>query len=291
MFKNILRHTPKTAISIFILLSISLVSCSIVSTLIEPVERGDWRSKVWEELREEIREERKGLFNDKGLFGELDLMIKEKIDTPPVFAENVKGGASDEIYLLFPRNTAIRGSLWDGTFRWNWAVGGSNYVFHLFKDGVEIFEAPRRGKRTINLKKSVKFVPGVVYTWDVTCCVEICNLPLSSNAFNRPEFLFLTPAEERTVEREIDEVSRRSAIKGIEGSPTDIALSSLVLERHKLYLEEVDLLLGEIEKHPDSALLHLVLSSVYDHIGSPSMARKQYGRARELSNEESNGSL
>ncbi|MBN1574625.1 MAG: hypothetical protein JW984_15615 [Deltaproteobacteria bacterium] len=255
----------------------------MISTIIGPFDGGDWRSEAWEELRAEIRDERKGLFNDKGLFGEIDSLIKKKIEATPVFAENVKGRPSDEIYLLSPRNTAVRGSLWDGTFRWNWAVGGSNYVFHLYKDGAEIVETPRNGKRTINLKDSVEFIPGALYTWDVTCCVNICNLPLSSNAFDRPEFFIITTDEERAVEREIIAVARLSASRGTGGSPVDIALRGLVLERHRLYMEEVKLLSDGIKKHPKSALLHLVLSSVSDLTACPLKAREEYERARELS--------
>ena len=288
LFKNILRRKLEIAISILPLFC--LASCSIVSTIIGPLEVGDWRPKIWQGLRAEIRDERKGILKDKGLFGEIDLLIKEKIEATPVFAESVKGRASDEIYLLSPRNTAIRGSLWDGTFRWNWAVGGSKYVFHLYKDGVEMLETPRGGKRTINLKDSVEFVSGPVYSWNITCCVSICNLSLSSNAFELPCFTLLTPAEEGEIEREIDAVTRFSVARGITGTPVEIALKALVLERHRLYMEEIRLLSDGIEEHPDSALLHLLLSSVSDLTGSPSTARAEYKRARELSAKEGGGS-
>lgn len=267
---------------IIIVLFASLMSCSTISSLIVPVKEGDWRSETWEGLRTVIREDRKGLFKDKGLFGELDLTIKEKIDMAPVFAENIKGRPSDELYLLSPRNTKIRGGRWDGTFRWNWAVGGSNYVFHLYKDGVKIVESPRSGKRTINLSDSVKFVPGALYSWNITCCVAICNLSLSSNAFARPEFSIMTPEEESVVEGESEILNRKLTSRGIEGSPEGTALNALLLERHKLYLEEERLLLKGIEKHPDSPLLQLVLSSVYDLTGCPAKAREAYEQAREL---------
>ncbi len=284
ILKKFLRRKLKIAISILPLFY--LASCSIVSTIIGPLEVGDWRYEIWEGLRAEIKDERKGLFKDRGLFGEIDLLVKKKIEATPVFAENVKGRATDEIYLLSPRNTRVRGSLWDGTFRWNWAVGGSNYVFHLHKDGVEILETPRGGKRTINLKDSVEFVSGPVYSWNITCCVSICNLSLSSNAFDLPRFTLLTPEEEREVEIEVDAVARWSVSKGVVGSPVDIALRGLVLERHRLYMEEIELFSDGIEKHPDSPLLHLLLSSVLDLTGCPSRAREEYERARELSTKD-----
>ena len=259
-----------------------------MSFLHGPQLKADWRAETWEALRAEIDVEREGIFKEKGFFGELDLQIVEKIETPPLFAGAVKNGATDELYLLSPRETLIRKSNWDGTFRWNWAVGGSNYAFHLFKDGKEILNVPQKSKRTINLKESIKFAPGSIYTWDVTCCVGICNLPLSSNAFDRPEFSFLTPTEEKNAKGEIDTITGWCQSKGIYDSPTGIALRALIFEKHKLFIEEEGLLVDGIEKHPNSALLRLVLSSVYDQTGSPAKATEEYEKAERISNTEAN---
>ncbi len=276
-------HTQTIGVLLFFAIAIVITSCSHISFLHGPQPKADWRAETWEVLRSEIEGEREGIFKDKGFFGELDLQIVEKIETPPLFAGAVKNGATDELYLLSPRDTSIRKSNWDGTFRWNWAVGGSSYLFHLFKDGKEILNVPRKSKRTINLKERIKFAPGFVYTWDVTCCVAICNLPLSSNAFDRPEFSFLTPTEEKYVKGEIDTISGWCKSNGIYDSPTGIALRALILEKHKLFIEEEDLLVDGIEKYPNSALLRLVLSSVYDQTDSPAKATEEYEKAEKIS--------
>ena len=265
-------------------MAIFVTSCSHLTFLHGPQAKGDCRVETWEALRGKIEGERKGIFKDKGFFGELDLQIIEKIETPPLFAGAIKNGATDELYLLSPRDTLIRKSNWDGTFRWNWAVGGSRYVFHLFKDGKEILKVPRESRRTIYLKEKIDFSPGVVYTWDVTCCVAICNLPLSSNAFDRPEFSFLTTDEEKNVKGDIETISQWCKSKGIYDSPTGIALRALILEKHKLYIEELDLLVDGIKQYPNSALLHLVLSSVYDQTDSPVKATEEYEKAEKILN-------
>ncbi len=281
-FKNKTSRLQTSGVLLFFAIAIFLPSCSHLPFLRGPQPKANWRIETWELLGSEIKEEREGIFKDKGFFGELDLQIIEKIEIPPVFAGAIKNGATDELYLLSPRDTMIRKSSWDGTFRWNWAVGGSSYVFHLFKDGKEILNVPRESKRTIYLKEKIDFSPGVVYTWDITCCVAICNLPLSSNAFDRPEFSFLTPNEEKYVKGDIDTISQWCKSKGIYDSPAGIALRALILEKHKLYIEELDLLVDGIKKYPNSALLHLVLSSVYDQTDSPAKAAEEYEKAEKL---------
>ena len=52
-----------------------------------------------------------------------------------------------------------------------------------------------------------RLFPGVVYSWDVSLCVERCNLHLSSRAALRPTFVIMSADEEAAVASDLAAVT------------------------------------------------------------------------------------
>lgn len=269
-------------LSLIIPVLIFVISCnhfySKFSGLRSLETKEKWDSEIWEGLLREIDDERGDVFSA------LKTLIKDRIISPVIFAGYVEGGAGDEIFLLSPRNTKLRLSVWDRTFLWKKTEGGTNYVFHLYADGKEVLKEPQDQKRRTQISdEEVDLIPKVEYTWDVKTCVKICNLSLSSSAFDRPKFLVMTKEEEEEVSDWlfiVDEWCQKKNIKSLE---TKVALCALVFEHFGLYMEEEDLLKGALKDYPDSATLHLILSGCLDIMECPRGAEGEYLKARELS--------
>jgi hypothetical protein len=238
--------------------------------------REKWDIEVWEGLLFEI-DGGKG-----GVFSTLETLIKEKMKSPVIFAGVVEGGAGDEIFLLSPRNTRLRPSVWDKRFIWKKTEEGTNYVFHLYADGKEVISDPQKdNKGTMVSDEEVDFSPGVEYTWDITTCVKICNLSLAASAFDRPTFVLMEEGEEEEVSEWLSVVDGWCGEKA--DTEREIALSALVLEQFGLYMEEEEILRRGLKDHPDSVTLHLMLSGCLDVMGCPRGAEQEYLKARELS--------
>ncbi len=220
-------------------------------------------------------------------FDAIRQMLDERITRAPVFPPATEKIRSDELFLLSPRNTAVRPSAWDRTFTWNWAEGGSSYILHAYSKDDEVFSR-RMGdaRRAAVSEHDAPFVPGVVYSWDVSLCVERCNLHLSSRAALRPTFVILSAAETATVDRNLGAAAAWCERAGIGRSEEGIALSALTLEAGRLFLEEQQLLVKELKKRPNSVLLHLVYSGALSAMNSPYGARDEYEKARTLYEKE-----
>ena len=227
-----------------VLFSVSIQGCVTVS--IEEIffpKRyvvAPWYDAAWNVLADSIEEKR----------GEPYESIRNIIDTKrriePIFAMDVQGGSGDDRYLLSPRNTRVRLSSWDGSFHWNLAENGRNYIFHLYVDGGETVTRmlPVTTKTRVE-EDACRFLPGICYSWDITLCIVACNLRLSANPFDRPSFTVLTEAEDLMVQRWLDELTDCGG-GGIEAE-TDAALAALVLECYGLYQEEEMFLLSAVE--------------------------------------------
>jgi hypothetical protein len=220
-------------------------------------------------------------------FDAIRRMLDERIARAPVFPPATEKIRSDELFLLSPRNTAIRPSAWDRTFTWNWAEGGSSYILHAYSKDDEVFSR-RMGdaRRAFVSEHDAPFVPGAVYSWDVSLCVERCNLHLSSRAALRPTFVILSAAEVATVDSNLGAAAAWCEGAGIARSEEGIALSALTLESGRLLLEEQQLLVKELKKRPNSVLLHLIYSGALSAMNSPYGARDEYEKARTLYEKE-----
>jgi hypothetical protein len=194
---------------------------------------------------------------------------------------------SDELFLLSPRHTAIRTSAWDRTFTWNQAEGGRDYILHVYSKDDEVFRRMMgNARRAAVSEHDAPFVPGVVYSWDVSLCVERCNLHLSSRAALRPTFVILSASEAATADSNLGAVTAWCEGAGIGRSEEGIALTALTLEAGRLFLEEQQLLVKELKKRPNSVLLHLVYSGALSAMNSPYGARDEYEKARMLREKE-----
>jgi len=234
-----------------------------------------WYDAAWSDLVSSIEEERGEPYDS------IRSAIEKKREIEPIFAMDVQGGSGDDRYLLSPRNTRVRLSCWDGSFRWNLAENGRNYIFHLYADGTETVTRmlPVTTKTRVD-DDACRFTPGTSYSWDITLCVVACNLRLSANPFDRPSFTVLSETEDAAVRQWLDEL--RGGEEGSIDTETEAALAALALECHELYLEEEMLLLAAIEDHPDSVILKLILAGVYDLMKSPERARAAFEEAQEL---------
>jgi len=180
---ELIRRT--TAFVCGTLLAVSVLGCASVSMekLFFPKRYvvAPWYDAAWCDLSSTIEEERGEPYES------IRSIIERKREIEPIFAMDVQGGSGDDRYLLSPRNTRVRLSSWDGSFHWNLAENGRNYIFHLYADGVETVNRmlPVTTKTRVQ-DDACRFVPGVCYSWDITLCVVACNLRLSANPFNRP---------------------------------------------------------------------------------------------------------
>lgn len=234
-----------------------------------------WYDAAWENLSRSIEDERGEPYES------IRSVIEQKREIEPIFAMDVQGGSGDDRYLLSPRNSRVRLTCWDGSFRWNLAENGRNYIFHLYVDGIET--VTRMLPVTTNTRvndDACRFEPGVSYSWDITLCVVACNLRLSANPFDRPSFTILTEAEDAMVEQWLDELTGPD--DGSIDTETEAALAALALECCELYLEEEMYLISALEHYPDSVILRLILAGAYDLMKSPERARTAFEEARGL---------
>jgi len=232
-----------------------------------------WYDAAWGNLAGSIENERGEPYES------IRDVIADKRKVEPIFAVDVQGGSGDDRYLLSPRNTRVRPSTFDGSFRWNLAENGRNYIFHLYADGAEV--VTRMLPVTTHTRvedDACRFVPGVSYSWDITLCVVACNLRLSANPFDRPSFTMLTEREDAEVQQWLDGLADREG--GEIDSETGAALTALALECHELYLEEEAYLLSAIETYPESIILRLILAGAYDLMKSPERARTAFEEAK-----------
>ena len=112
-------------------------------------------------------------------FDSIRQILEDRRARAPIFPPATEKISSDELFLLSPRNTALRSSVWNRTFSWNWADGGRDYILHAYSKDNEVFRrAMGDARRAVVSERDAPFVPGVVYSWDVSLCVERCNLGL-----------------------------------------------------------------------------------------------------------------
>jgi hypothetical protein len=216
-------------------------------------------------------------------FTSLRRLIEHRIAYGPVFAAVDPGKNSDEIFLISPRNTKIRPEMWDGTFFWNLAEKGRDYILHVYSGESEVMKRAMGSAHRATVSESeAVFAPGTEYSWDVSLCVERCGLHLSSRPQLRPKFTLLSALEGKRVTEELDAVRAWCREHGMSGSEEEAALIALTLEGSGLFMEEGQLLDKEIKRRPDSVLLHLVLSSALYGMNSPWGARREYEAARAL---------
>jgi hypothetical protein len=209
--------------------------------------------------------------------------IEDKIAHPPVFPKGDDLNRSDEVFLVSPRNTKVRASSWNRNFVWNFAVDGRDYILHVYSGDNEVVKRTMgMARRAYVSEHEAPFIPGVEYSWDVSLCVERCNLKLSARPSLRPRFTLMSAAEEAGVSTDLDAVGAWCEGRGMAKSEEEAALSALVLERAGLYMEEQQLLEKELKRRPGSILLHLVLSGALMGMNSPSGAKKEYEAARAL---------
>jgi hypothetical protein len=220
-------------------------------------------------------------------FDAISAIVNDRIARAPVFPPATEKIRSDELFLLSPRNTMIRPSVWDRTFSWNWADGGSSYILHAYSKDDEVFSR-RMGdaRRAFVSEHDAPFVPGVEYSWDVSLCVERCNLHLSAKPILRPTFTILSAAEAAAVEGALSAVTAWCETAGVAKSEEGVAVTALALETAGLYMEEQQLLVKEIKKRSGSVLLHLVYSGALSAMNSPYGARDEYEKARTLYEKE-----
>jgi len=214
--------------------------------------------------------------------------IEKRIDREPVFPAATEKIRSDELFLLSPRNTKVRPSSWNRAFIWNQAEGGRDYVLHVYSGDSEVLRRPMgSARRTMVTEHDAPFVPGAVYSWDISLCVERCTLHLSSRPALRPTYCLLFPSEEEAVAGDLSAVEGWCEKTGIAGSEKAAALVALTLEDAGLFLDEAQFLEKELKKHPDSVLLLLVYSEALSAMNSSYTARDQYEKARALFDKES----
>lgn len=273
---------PRLRLLVVVMGAICLVySCVGLPSAPSPPARPLWSTPVYERLL--------GLLDGaKGLpFESIKVLLNDRIMREPIFPPATENIRSDERFLLSPRNTAVRPSAWDRTFAWNWADGGSNYILYAYSKDEEVFTR-RMGdaRRAAVSEHDAPFVPGVIYSWDVSLCVERCNLHLSAKPALRPTFVILSAAEEAAVDSYLAAVAAWCEGAGIAGSEEGTAITALVLETEHLLSEEQQLLVKELKKHPGSVLLHLVYSGALSTMNSPYGAREEYEKARDLFEKE-----
>ncbi len=217
-------------------------------------------------------------------------IVEDRITRAPVFPPATEKVRSDELFLLSPRNTELRPSVWDRTFTWNLAEGGRDYTLHAYsKDNEVLRRTMGNARRAVVSGPDAPFVPGVAYSWDVSLCAGRCNLHLSSRAALRPTFTLMTPAEETVVASDLSAVQAWCDGAGLVGSEEATALEALTLEASGLFMEEQQLLDKELKKRPGSVLLHLVRSGGLSAMNSPYGARDDYEKARALAEKETGG--
>jgi len=270
---------------LWIMVLIVPVACALAQVS-KPPEAQLWSTPIFNRLIVAI-EPAKGR-----PFDSIRQIIEERIARAPVFPASTEKIRSDELFLLSPRNTVLRPSGWDRTFTWNWAEGGRDYILHAYSKDNEVFRR-RMGdaRRAVVSEREAPFVPGVVYSWDVSLCVERCNLHLSSRAALRPTFTLLSPAEEALVASDLVAVREWCEGSGIAGSEEETALTALVLEASGLFMEEQQLLGKELKKRPDSVLLALIHSGALSAMNSSYGARDEYEKARAFYEKETGSAL
>ncbi len=220
-------------------------------------------------------------------FDSIRKILEGRVARAPVFPPATEKIRSDELFLVSPRNTAVRASAWNRMFSWNWAEDGRDYVLHAYSKDSEVFKrAMGDARRAIVSEHDAPFVPGITYSWDVSLCVERCNLHLSARDALRPTFVILPADEEATVDKDLTSAAAWCDGAGIARSEEGIAIAALAREAARLYMEEAELLTRELKKHPDSVLLHLVYSGALSAMNSPYGAREQYEKARALYEKE-----
>jgi hypothetical protein len=220
-------------------------------------------------------------------FDSIRKILEGRIARAPVFPPATEKIRSDELFLLSPRNTALRASAWNRMFSWNWADGGRDYVLHAYSKDSEVFKrAMGDARRAIVSEHDAPFVPGVAYSWDISLCVERCNLHLSAREALRPTFVILPAEEEAAVDMSLTAAAAWCEGAGIAKSEEGVAIAALAREAARLYMEEAELLTKELKKRPDSVLLHLVYSGALSAMNSPYSAREQYEKARALYEKE-----
>jgi hypothetical protein len=240
-----------------------------------------WSTPVFERLLAAIDEA------DGRPFDSIRKILDERIARAPVFPPATEKIRSDELFLLSPRNTALRPSAWDRMFTWNQAEGGRDYILHAYSKDSEVLKRMMgNARRAVVSVHEAPFVPGVVYSWDVSLCVERCNLHLSSRAALRPTFVILTQAEETAVAGDLSAVTAWCEETGIARSEEAAALTALALEGAGLYMEEEQFLGKELKKRPNSVLLHLIRSGALSAMNSAYGARDEYEKARALAEKE-----
>lgn len=256
-------------------------SCAGLPAAHTPPAAPLWSTPVFQRLAATIEEA------EGRPFDAIRKTLDDRIARAPVFPPATEKIRSDELFLLSPRNTAIRPSAWDRTFSWNWADGGSSYILHAYSKDDEVFSR-RMGdaRRAFVSERDAPFVPGVLYSWDVSLCVERCNLHLSARPALRPTFVILPAAEAVASEADLAAVAAWCEAATIARSEEGIALTALALETARLYMEEQQLLAGELKKRPNSVLLHLIYSGALSAMNSPYGARDEYEKARTLFEKE-----
>jgi len=287
MSGNIRKDSVMKTIRVGILLLITalvIVVTGLVSAAAKPPAIRLWTAPVYDRVLLNIREA-------EGLpFDSIRKILEDRRVRAPIFPPATEKISSDELFLLWPRNTALRSSIWNRSFSWNWADGGRDYILHAYSKDNEVFRrAMGDARRAVVSERDAPFVPGVVYSWDVSLCVERCNLHLSSRAALRPTFVILSAAEEAAAAGDLAAVTAWCEGAGISGTEEVAAIVALTLEAACLYMEEAQLLQKEIKKRPNSVLLHLVYSGALSAMNSPYGARDEYEKARALYEKQTGG--
>ncbi len=257
------------------------MSCAALQAPETPVPPPLWSTPVFERLLAVVAAA------EEQPFDSIRNLLNERIARAPVFPPATEKIRSDELFLLSPRNTVIRRSAWDRTFTWNLAEDGSDYILHAYSRDDEVLKR-RMGKahRAAVSEHDAPFIPGVVYSWDVSLCVERCNLHLSSRAVLRPTFVILSEADEAAITGDLSAATAWCEAAGIDRSEEGTAVTALALEAAGLLLEEQQLLVRELKRHPNSVLLHLLYSGALSAMNSPYGARDEYEKARVLYEKE-----
>ena len=276
-------NLPRVRNLLWIMILVMPAACALVPTA-RPPEAQIWSNPIFNRLVVDIEDAQGHPFDS------IREIIEERMARAPVFPASTEKIRSDELFLLSPRNTVLRPSVWDRTFTWNLAEGGRDYILHVYsKDDEMLRRAMGSAHRAAVSEREVPFVAGVVYSWDVSLCVERCDLHLSSRAALRPTFALLSPAEEAQVASDLGAVRAWCESTGIAGSEEGTALAALVLEMSGLFMEEQQLVSKELKKRPESVLLHLVHSGALSAMNSSYGARDEYEKARALYEKEMGG--